>query len=79
MLQLERAALDAAAAASAIAGDVAAFSAALVAEAAENDDVLDAASALAYCGDRCLELGDLVPEHIRRVVLAACAERIRRW
>lgn len=54
------------------------LAAALVAEAAENDDVADDQSALAYCEARLAELADLTGQ-AAPAIRAACRARIARW
>lgn len=52
---------------------------ALVAEAAESDDVLGVADALAYLELRLRFFGDLVPETARDVLRNAFADRVATW
>ena len=55
------------------------FAAALFEEAAQNDDVLDAASALGYLDGRLQDFGDLVEADINGRVRIAFSERLAAW
>ncbi len=63
----------------AIAGNPAAFAAALRAEAADSDDVMSAESALSYFDDRLTWFGDLIPAEATRAIRKAFLAGIKAW
>jgi hypothetical protein len=69
---------DPAAARAAIAAAPETLAAALVAEAAESDDVADTPAAIAYCEARLTELAPFVAG-AAPAISAACRERIAAW